>query len=144
MTQEQLLAQVKIACRVLSDTTDDELNELISSAFYDLEISGVADTEGNPYYVETADDLVVTAVKTYVKIHFGDLITDSQWDRLKASYDEQKAQLKMRNHSDSSLEPGPGPGPTPADTYVRKDEMFTITNEEIDEYWENADLPEEE
>lgn len=135
MTYEALLTQVKIACRILSDSFDDELTDLINSAFYDLELSGVANTEGVPYTVETADNLVVTAVKTYVKLHFGDLLSDNQWDRLKASYDEQKAQLKMRNHSDAGIEPGPGPGPTPVDTYVRKDEMFSISDEEIDQYW---------
>ncbi len=138
MTYEALLTQVKIACRILSDSFDDELTDLINSAFYDLEISGVANTEGVPYVVETADNLVVTAVKTYVKLHFGDLLSDNQWDRLKASYDEQKAQLKMRNHSDAGIEPGPGPGPTPVDTYVRKDEMFSISDEEIDQYWSEA------
>ena len=138
MTYEALLTQVKIACRILSDSYDDELTDLINSAFYDLEISGVANTEGVPYVVETADNLVVTAVKTYVKLNFGDLLSDNQWDRLKASYDEQKAQLKMRNHSDAGIEPGPGPGPTPVDTYVRKDEMFSISDEEIDQYWSEA------
>ena len=138
MTYEALLTQVKIACRILSDSFDDELTDLINSAFYDLEISGVANTEGVPYVVETADNLVVTAVETYVKLHFGDLLSDNQWDRLKASYDEQKAQLKMRNHSDANIEPGPGPGPTPVDTYVRKDEMFSISDEEIDQYWSEA------
>ena len=138
MTYEALLTQVKIACRILSDSFDDELTDLINSAFYDLEISGVANTEGVPYVVETADNLVVTAVKTYVKLNFGDLLSDNQWDRLKASYDEQKAQLKMRNNSDAGIEPGPGPGPTPIDTYVRKDEMFSISDEEIDQYWSEA------
>lgn len=130
-----LLDKVKIACRILSNTFDSELEELISAAFYDLEISGVADPEGVPYSEETADSLVETAVKTYCKLQFGDLLDTAQWPKLKASYDEQKAQLKMRNHSASSLEPGPGPGPVPTGTYVRKDEMYSISNEEIDEAW---------
>lgn len=138
MTTELLLEQVKLACRIFNDSFDSELTDLISAAFYDLEISGVANTEGIPYSVETVDQLVATAVKTYCKLHFGDLLTDFQWQKLKESYDEQKAQLKMRNHSDAGLEPGPGPEPVPVGTYVRSDEMFSISDEDIDEAWNNA------
>lgn len=107
MTNEALLQAVRFACRVTTTTLDDELNELITSAFYDLEISGVADANGAPYQVSTADQLVVTAVKTYVKLNLGDLISDTNyWDKLKASYDEQKAQLKMRTHSDPQYSGG--------------------------------------
>jgi hypothetical protein len=138
MTFEAILASVKIACRVSSTTTDSELTELINSAFYDLEISGVADDTDTPYTPETADGLVLTAVKTYVKLHFGDLLSDHEWTRLKASYDEQKAQLKMRRHSAPGIEPGPGPGPTPTDVYVKRVEMIPITDEELEEYWAEA------
>lgn len=139
MTYESILSSVKIACRVFSDSVDDELKELIDAAFYDLEISGIANAEDEPYTAETADQLVVTAVKTYVKLHFGDLVSDNEWTRLKKSYDEQKAQLKMRRHSDSAIEPGPEPGPVPVGTYVRRDEMLTLSAEDIDQYWEEAD-----
>lgn len=101
MTQAQLLLACKLACRVSTDSLDSEFTELINSAYGDLEISGIADTEGNPYTVETSDQLVVTAVKTYVKLHLGDLLDMNAYDRLSASYWEQKAQLKMRTHSDS-------------------------------------------
>lgn len=138
MTLSQILAQVKIACRILNDSFDDELTDLIYSAYYDLEISGIANVNGIPYVAETTDSLVLTAIKTYCKLHFGDLLTDAQWTRLKDSYDEQKAQLKMRNHSDAGIEPGPGPGPTPVGEYVKSDEMFTISDEEIDEAWNES------
>lgn len=138
MTYESILSSVKIACRVFSNSVDDELKELIDAAFYDLEISGVANTEDEPYTAETADQLVVTAVKTYVKLHFGDLVSDNEWDRLKKSYDEQKAQLKMRRHSDAAIEPGPEPGPVPVGAYVKRDEMLTISNEDIDHYWDET------
>lgn len=70
MTQSQLLEACKLACRISSTTLDDEFNELIASAYYDLEISGVADINGVPYDVENSDELVITAVKTYVKLHW--------------------------------------------------------------------------
>lgn len=102
MTQAQLLAACKLACRISSNTLDSEFTDLIESAFYDLEISGIYTTEGKPYTVETVDQLVVTAIKTFVKLHLGDLLDDATAKRLEESYYYQKAQLKMRVHSDSA------------------------------------------
>lgn len=103
MTKESLISSVRFSCRIMDNTLDGEIEELINAGFYDLEISGVADANGDPYTVETADQLVVTAIKTYVKLNLGDLISDiNYWAKLKASYDEQKSQLKMRTHSSSS------------------------------------------
>lgn len=106
MTQAQILAACKLACRISSTAMDSEFIDLINSAFFDLEISGVADTQGNPYTEETTDQLVLTAIKTYVKLHFGDLLDESTAKRLDESYWTQKAQLKMRTHSNSKFEPG--------------------------------------
>lgn len=108
MTQAQLLIAVKLACRIYSTALDDEISDLINAAFYDLEISGIADTEGNPYTVDSADQLVVTAIKTYVKINLGDLLDEAAANRLTKGYWDQKAQLKMRVHSNSTyVEPDP-------------------------------------
>ena len=41
---------------------------------------------------ETLDPICQRAVVTYCKLHFGE---PDDYDRLKASYDEQKAQLGM-------------------------------------------------
>lgn len=106
MTQAQILAAVKLACRIFSNALDDEFKQLIDSAYYDLEISGVADTEGNPYNYETTDQLVLTAVKTYCRINLGDLLDEAQAKRLDEAYWTQKAQLKMRVHSNSKYEGG--------------------------------------
>ena len=64
MIKSQLLASCRLACRVSSNALDSELEELIDAAFLDLEISGVADVNGQPYTVTSADQLVITAVKT--------------------------------------------------------------------------------
>lgn len=136
MTKAELLAACKLACRIGSTTLDDEMNELIDAAYGDLEISGVADTTGTPYDPESSDQLVITAVKTYVKLHLGDLLDDTTAKRLEESYWFQKAQLKMRNHSD------PGSGGGADNNFVRKSEMFTITDAEIEQMWDDADLPE--
>ena len=85
-----MLDSVKIALRRTgTDAFDDEIQELIEAAKLDLGIAGVNEPEG-----EEPDPLILMAVKTYCKMHFGE--TD-EYDRLKASYDEQKAQLQMSN-----------------------------------------------
>lgn len=136
MTKAELLAACKLACRIGSTTLDTEIDELIDAAYGDLEISGVADTTGTPYDPESSDQLVITAVKTYVKLHLGDLLDDATAKRLEESYWFQKAQLKMRNHSDA------GSGGGEDNNFVRKGEMFTITDAEIEQMWDDADLPE--
>lgn len=80
-----MLARIKLALRITTNAFDDELNGLIASALMDLGIVGI-----DGAVPETTDELLITAVTTYVKLHFGD---PSDPDRLKASYDEQKAQL---------------------------------------------------
>lgn len=106
MTKNALVTACKLACRISGDFLNDEISELIDSAFYDLEISGVANVEGLPYTAENSDALVLTAVKTYVKINLGDLLEDSMLEKLSKSYDNQKAQLKMRNWSSSKIQGG--------------------------------------
>ena len=79
-----LLEQVKNALRVSDDALNDELESLIESAQLDLGIAGVV-------LPPSLDALCKTAIITYCKVHFG-LPDDAE--RLKRSYDEQKAQLQ--------------------------------------------------
>ena len=78
-----MLAKVKLALRIVTNAFDNELNDLIAAAQLDLGVAGVV-------LPSTIDALVSQAVITYVKMHFGQ---PDEYDRLKASYDEQKAQL---------------------------------------------------
>ena len=80
-----MLTKVKLALRITTDAFDSELNDLIEAAKIDLGIAGVN-------IPEEIDAIVSTAITTYCKIHFGE---PDEYDRLKASYDEQKAQLSM-------------------------------------------------
>lgn len=80
-----LLDDVRTALRVTTLSFDNELTDLIKSAQLDLGIAGVT-------LPETLDEICETAIITYCKCHFGD---PDNYDRLKASYDEQKAQLSM-------------------------------------------------
>ena len=83
-----MLELVKVALRIATDAYDDELNMLIAAAFLDLTAAGV-----DLFTATTADDLVKMAVCTYCKANFGN---PQDADRIKRSYDEQKAQLSMR------------------------------------------------
>lgn len=78
-----MLEKVKMALRISTDAFDSELNDLIESAKLDLGIAGVV-------LPPTIDALVTRAIITYCKMSFG---IPEDYDRLKASYDEQKAQL---------------------------------------------------
>lgn len=80
-----MLDKVKLALRVTTNAYDSELTALISAAQSDLQIAGVV-------LPSPLDEVVEQAIKTYCKIHFLDL-SDGEFNRLKASYDEQKAQL---------------------------------------------------
>lgn len=90
-----LLNDVKMALRVTTEAYDTELTELINSAKKDLGIAGVEVPEN--------DAVVNTAIKTYCKINFG-TPNPANWEYLKKSYDEQKAQLSTSStYSDFSM-----------------------------------------
>lgn len=78
-----MLEQVKLALRISTTAYDSELTYLIDAAKLDLGIAGVV-------LPEELDALVQRAVITYCKMSFG---LPEDYDRLKKSYDEQKAQL---------------------------------------------------
>ena len=78
-----MLDKVKMALRITTDAYNDELNDLIDAAQLDLGIAGVV-------LPSELDALCTKAVVTYCKMSFG---LPEDYDRLKMSYDEQKAQL---------------------------------------------------
>lgn len=78
-----MLEQVKLALRIKTTVYDSELTYLIAAAKLDLGIAGVV-------LPAEVDELVQKAVITYCKMSFG---LPEDYDRLKRSYDEQKAQL---------------------------------------------------
>lgn len=81
-----ILQAAKLALRITTTAFDDQISDLIDAALLDLETAGVT-------YVDPNDALVRQAVITYVRMYFGE---PDEWDRLKASYDEQKAQMSTR------------------------------------------------
>lgn len=83
MSEVSTLEKVKTALRITTNQFDDQLNTLIEAAQLDLGIAGVV-------VPDTLDAVVTLAIETYCQLHFGE---PDQYDRLKKSYDEQKAQL---------------------------------------------------
>lgn len=81
---ETLLVKVKAAMRIKTDAYDESIVQLIDACIKDIGIVGVSFTSS------TDDALLIQAVITYCRLNFG---TPSDYDRLKLSYDEQKAQL---------------------------------------------------
>lgn len=81
----EILTAVKLSLRITTDAFDAEITDLISAALLDLGIAGVTEDD-------TANALIRRAVTTYCRMHFGQ---PDDYDRLKSSYDEQKAQLSM-------------------------------------------------
>ena len=83
MTTQCQIDAAKMARRMTTDAFDNEVFRLLEAAELDLGIAGVE-------IPESVDAIVTQAKITYFLMHFGE---PDNYDRLKASYDEQKAQL---------------------------------------------------
>ena len=86
MVDETLIYSAKMAGRITTDYFDVEVERLLNAAMLDLGVAGVV-------IPSDVDDLVSQAAITYFLMNFG---APENYDRLKASYDEQKAQLSMK------------------------------------------------
>lgn len=84
MADTTLISAAKLALRITTNAFDAEIETLLDAAYLDMGIAGVEIPAGD-------DALVKTAAITYVRTHFG---SPADYDRLKKSYDEQKAQLQ--------------------------------------------------
>lgn len=79
----EFLDKVKLALRISTDAFDAELADLITAAQQDLGIAGVVVSS-------ELDAIVSRAIIVYCKMSFG---LPEDYEKLKRSYDEQKAQL---------------------------------------------------
>lgn len=79
-----MLEKVKLALRITTTAFDSEITDMIAAALADLGIAGVLiEDEMAP--------LIIRAVTTYCRANFGQ---PEDYERMKAAYDEQKAQLR--------------------------------------------------
>ena len=86
MVDQGLIYSAKMAARITTDFYDVEVERLLNAAMLDLGVAGVV-------IPSELDDLVSQAAITYFLMTFGQ---PDNYDRLKASYDEQKAQLSTK------------------------------------------------
>ena len=95
-----MLNEARKALRITTDAYDSEIASLLMAGARDLETAGVILPGSVRLTVGTSDavtdnstlrdPLVMRAVLTYVRIHFG---SPPDYDRLVESYGEQKVQL---------------------------------------------------
>lgn len=84
MADNSLMNLAKNAMRITVNAYNDTIQMLINAAVADLGIVDVLATNS------TDDPLLQMAIITYVRMNFG---TPEDYEDLKRSYDEQKAQL---------------------------------------------------
>lgn len=85
MATPDLINKSKLALKITTEDFDAEISGLIDACLLDLELAGVTNTT-------STNALIQRAVITYCRCNWG---SPSDYDKLKASYDEQKAQLSM-------------------------------------------------
>lgn len=81
MASTDLITRAKMAARITTTAFDAQVSDLLDAAILDMGVAGVQ---------AELDPLVTQAAITYFLMHFGQ---PDDYDRLKRSYDEQKAQL---------------------------------------------------
>lgn len=83
MASATLIAAAEKALRIVTTSFEDEIGSLLDAALLDMGVAGVT-------VPSEIDALMQQAAITYVKMNFGQ---PDEYERLKRSYDEQKAQL---------------------------------------------------
>lgn len=81
-----LLAKAKVTLRVTTTAFDDEIKDIISAGYEDLETRGVQIVVSE----NAVSPMVLRALMTYTRMYFGD---PDNWDRLRVAYDRQLGQL---------------------------------------------------
>ncbi len=77
--------KVKLALRIKTNAFDGEINDLINAALADLAAAGITNQDEE-------DPLIIRAVVTFCRANFG---SPADYDKMKTSYDEQKAMMQM-------------------------------------------------
>lgn len=80
-----MLDKIKLALRIKTNAFDEEINDLINAALADLAAAGITNQDKE-------DPLIIRAVVTFCRANFG---SPADYDKMKTSYDEQKAMMQM-------------------------------------------------
>ncbi len=99
-----MLAETKRALRITADAYDAEIARLIKAGAADVSTVLAEPVDGISFSVSAqgvvtdnctiTDDEVIQAIITYVRCNFG---SPEDYDRVKAAYDEMKAQLQSKS-----------------------------------------------
>lgn len=81
-----LLTKAKTALRVTTTAFDDEIKDIISAGYEDLETRGVQIV----VIEDSVSPMVLRTLLTYTRMYFGD---PDNWDKLRVAYDRQLGQL---------------------------------------------------
>lgn len=88
------IADLRTTLRITVTDYDAELLALADAALQDLAMAGITGTED----LNSLDAVTAQAVRTYVRMHFGQ---PADYERLERSYSVQKAQLmSATGHTD--------------------------------------------
>lgn len=82
---EELKEKAKLALKITTTDFDAEISDIVNACLLDLGLAGVEN-------VDTQDALIIRAVCTFARFSWG---SPADYDKLKASYNEQKAQMGM-------------------------------------------------
>ena len=127
----ELIDAAKMARRMNTNAFDAQVSRLLTAALRDLYVAGVD-------LPATAEPLAVEAAITYFLVHFG---TPDEYDRLKASYDEQKAQLAtLTGFTDWGLDTDTADAPTTFDIVSDGETVTTSGADILAAYLRGADL----
>lgn len=86
MALTDLRDKAKLALKITTTDFDAEITDIVEAGLLDLGLAGVDADE------TTTDALIIRAVCTFARMSWG---SPADYDKLKASYDEQKAQMQM-------------------------------------------------
>lgn len=89
-----MLESIKISLRISNTAYDEEIKDLIEACKLDLKLSGVASS-----LISETDPIIMQAIKTYVKGHFGYDNPDA--DKFKESYSLLKQHLAISYREDT-------------------------------------------
>jgi hypothetical protein len=81
---ETIIAEAKLAAKITTTAYDSQVRRLLETALLDLGVAGVV-------VPEEESGLITQAAITYFLLNFG---SPADYDKLLASYKEQKAQLR--------------------------------------------------
>ena len=81
-----MLEKIKLALRIKNNATDDDIQDTIDAALFDLRVSGVVN-------LDESDPLIIQAVKLYCKANYG--LDNKDYEKYQKAYNSLKESLAL-------------------------------------------------